>query len=117
MTVKIASKTHDDPDVNAGVAGARCVAQVLLAGLIGAMSGCVDLSAPRVTTDAGARDAPVDSPGDDDAPPIEAGDAFGIYAISAAGRTGLEPMLAAWWSRLLQFKKATVRRDYSVSLP
>jgi GTP-binding protein len=55
--------------------------------------------------------------GDDEPPPIDAPDAFGIYAISAAGRTGLEPLLAAWWSRLLQMKKASVRRDDSVPLP
>ena len=55
--------------------------------------------------------------GDEPAPPIDAGDAFGVFAISAAGRTGLEPMIAAWWSRLLQFKKATVKRDDSVTLP
>jgi GTP-binding protein len=55
--------------------------------------------------------------GDEPAPPIEAGDAFGVFAISAAGRTGLEPMIAAWWSRLLEFKKVTIRRDDSVPLP
>jgi GTPase len=55
--------------------------------------------------------------GDDDPPPIEAPDAFGIYAISAAGRTGLEPLLAAWWGRLLDMKKAVVRRDDPVELP
>jgi GTPase len=55
--------------------------------------------------------------GDDEPPPIDAPDAFGVYAISAAGRTGLEPLLAAWWSRLLDMKKASVRRDDSVQLP
>jgi GTP-binding protein len=55
--------------------------------------------------------------GDDEAPPIEAPDAFGVFAISAAGRTGLEPVLAAWWSKLLGMKKASVRRDDTVSLP
>ena len=55
--------------------------------------------------------------GDDDPPPIEAPDAFGIFAISAAGRTGLEPLLAAWWRRLLDLRKsATVRSDV-VPLP
>ena len=39
--------------------------------------------------------------GDDDAPPIEAPEAFGMYAISAAGAKGLDPLLAAWWSQLL----------------
>jgi GTP-binding protein len=55
--------------------------------------------------------------GDDDPPPIDAPSAFGVYAISAAGRTGLEPLLTAWWSQLLDMKKASVRRDDSVSLP
>jgi GTP-binding protein len=55
--------------------------------------------------------------GDDEPPPIEAPDAFGIFAISAAGRTGLDPLLAAWWARLLDMKKASVRRDDSVELP
>jgi GTP-binding protein len=55
--------------------------------------------------------------GDEPAPPIDAEDAYGVFAISAAGRTGLEPMIAAWWSRLLEFKKVTVKRDDSVPLP
>jgi GTP-binding protein len=55
--------------------------------------------------------------GDDEPPPIDAPDAFGIFAISAAGRTGLEPLLAAWWSRLLAMKKVDARRDDPVQLP
>jgi GTP-binding protein len=55
--------------------------------------------------------------GDDEPPPIDAPDAFGIYAISAAGRTGLDPVIAAWWSRLLEMKKLVVRRDDSIELP
>jgi GTP-binding protein len=55
--------------------------------------------------------------GSDPAPPIDAPDAFGVFAVSAAGRTGLDPLLAAWWSRLLELKKAGVRRDDSVALP
>lgn len=55
--------------------------------------------------------------GDDEAPPIEAPEAFGTYAISAAGRTGLDALLAGWWSRLLGMKKIDARRDDSVSLP
>jgi GTP-binding protein len=51
------------------------------------------------------------------APPIEAPDAFGIFAISAAGREGLEPLLAAWWSRVLDLKKTVVRNDDIVQLP
>jgi GTP-binding protein len=55
--------------------------------------------------------------GDDEPPPIEAPDAFGVYAISAAGRTGLDALLAGWWSRLLDMKKVDARRDDSVPLP
>jgi len=55
--------------------------------------------------------------GNEPPPPIDAPDAFGVFAISAAGRTGLDPMLAAWWSRLLEMKKASVRRVDSVELP
>ncbi len=51
------------------------------------------------------------------APPIEASDAFGVFAISAAGREGLEPLLAAWWSQVLDLKKAVVIRDDFVPLP
>jgi len=43
--------------------------------------------------------------GEDYVPPIEAPGAFGKYAISAAARIGLDPLLAAWWSRLLDMKK------------
>jgi GTP-binding protein len=55
--------------------------------------------------------------GDDDAPPIDAPDAFGVFAISAAGRTGLDPLLAAWWTRLLEMKKIAVVRPGAVPLP
>jgi GTP-binding protein len=50
-------------------------------------------------------------------PPIEAPDAFAVLAISAAGRQGLDALLASWWSQLLDMKKASVRRDESVPLP
>ena len=55
--------------------------------------------------------------GDDAAPPIEAPDAFAVLAVSAAARQGLDALLAAWWSRLLDMKKASVRREDSVQLP
>jgi GTPase len=55
--------------------------------------------------------------GDDDAPPIDAPDAFGIFAISAAGRTGLDPLLAAWWTRLLAMKKTVAVRPDAIPLP
>jgi len=55
--------------------------------------------------------------GEMEPPPIEAPDAFAVLAISAAARQGLDPLLAAWWSQLLDMKKASVRRDESVPLP
>jgi GTP-binding protein len=42
--------------------------------------------------------------GEDYVPPIEAPGAFGRYAISAAGRTGLDSLLAGWWSELLRIR-------------
>lgn len=50
-------------------------------------------------------------------PPINAPDAFGVFAISAAARVGLDSLLAAWWSRVLLLKKEVVLRDDSVPLP
>ncbi len=55
--------------------------------------------------------------GDDDPPPLDAPDAFGIYAISAAGRTGLDALLAAWWSRLLSMRTSIQRAHDEVALP
>ncbi len=39
-------------------------------------------------------------------PEIEAPGAFGKYSISAPGRMGLDELKAAWWSKLLELKKA-----------
>jgi len=55
--------------------------------------------------------------GEDYTPPLEAPDVFGVFAISAAARQGLEPLLAAWWRELLQLKKASVQRATDVALP
>ena len=56
--------------------------------------------------------------GETEPPPIDAPDAFGVFAISAAARQGLESLLAAWWQRLLDMKKATVRvSDTAIPLP
>jgi GTPase len=54
--------------------------------------------------------------GGDEAPPIEAPDAFGVFAISAAARTGLGPLLDAWWRQLLAEKKTRARQDDQVAL-
>ena len=50
-------------------------------------------------------------------PPIEAPDALGIYSISAAGRVGLDTLLAAWWSQLLALKKASAKQVADVGQP
>jgi len=55
--------------------------------------------------------------GNDPPPPIDAPEAFGILGISAAARVGLEQLLVAWWARLLEMKKASVRRDDAIALP
>ncbi|MBK8249441.1 MAG: GTPase ObgE [Gemmatimonadetes bacterium] len=40
-------------------------------------------------------------------PPVEAPEAFAMFAVSAPGRMGLEPMMSAWWTRLLELRRAT----------
>jgi GTP-binding protein len=55
--------------------------------------------------------------GEDDPPPLDAPDAFGVFAISAAARTGLDTLLAAWWSRLLSMRTAARRVQDEVALP
>ncbi len=54
--------------------------------------------------------------GEDYTPPIEAAGSFGTFAISAAGRMALEPLLAAWWSTLLRHRQEAERRE-DVALP
>ncbi len=49
--------------------------------------------------------------GEEYTPPLEAPGAFGAYTISAAARTGLEPMLAGWWSELLRLRVEGERRE------
>ena len=55
--------------------------------------------------------------GDEPPPPIEAGSAFGVFAISGAGRTGLEQLLSGWWNQLLGLKRARAARVADVPLP
>jgi GTPase len=55
--------------------------------------------------------------GDDEAPPIEAPDAFGIFAISGAARTGLDELKLAWWRRVLEMKKDVARPIGDLQLP
>ena len=47
--------------------------------------------------------------GDDEAPPIEAPETFGMFTVSAVARKGLDELLAAWWEQLLHMKKADER--------
>src|SRR5436189_295729 len=51
------------------------------------------------------------------APPINAPGAFGLFAISAAAREGLDTLTAAWWSELLRLKQSVRPEDVTVSLP
>jgi GTP-binding protein len=55
--------------------------------------------------------------GEEYVPPIEAPHAFGMFAISAAGRTGLDPLLAAWWSELLRLRLMQELREREEMLP
>ena len=55
--------------------------------------------------------------GDDPPPPIVAPGAFGIFAVSAAARTGLTALLDAWWSELLALRQAATRADADAAMP
>jgi GTP-binding protein len=55
--------------------------------------------------------------GEEYVPPVEAPDAFAVVAISAAGRTGLDEMLAAWWTELLALRKTVERPTEDLELP
>jgi GTPase len=55
--------------------------------------------------------------GDDPPPPIMAPGAFGVFAISAAGRTGLDTLIDAWWTHLLAMRHAVTRADADAALP
>ena len=52
--------------------------------------------------------------GEDYVPPIET---EGVFAISAAARTGLDALKLAWWRRLLDMRKAAVQPMKDVELP
>jgi len=55
--------------------------------------------------------------GESEPPPIHAPDAIGVYAISAAGRIGVDAMLAEWWRILLAMRKANERANERLPLP
>jgi len=47
--------------------------------------------------------------GEDTPPPIDAPDAFGVFAISSVARLALDGLVNSWWSQLLELKKASDR--------
>jgi GTP-binding protein len=55
--------------------------------------------------------------GEEYVPPIRTDGAFGVYAISAAGREGLDALLAAWWTELLELKHNSRSTEQSSALP
>jgi GTPase len=55
--------------------------------------------------------------GESEPAPIEAPDAFGIFAISGAARTGLDELKLAWWRELLAMRKASVQPIRDLELP
>ncbi len=55
--------------------------------------------------------------GDNEAPPIEAPEAFGIFTISAAAREGLEEIKLAWWRQVLALKKEVNTPVRELELP
>src|SRR5688572_17006651 len=59
----------------------------------------------------------MDLMGEDYVPPIDAPGAFGMFAVSAANRTGLTPLLAGLWSQLLELRRTTTRSEADALLP
>ena len=55
--------------------------------------------------------------GEEYVPPIAAPGAFAMYSVSAAARTGLDALLAGWWSQLLTMKKVVERPSDHAALP
>ncbi|HXY31746.1 MAG TPA: GTPase ObgE [Gemmatimonadaceae bacterium] len=55
--------------------------------------------------------------GEDEPPPLDSPDSFGVYPISAVTRSGLDELLAALWTRLLELKDAERLREANAALP
>ena len=55
--------------------------------------------------------------GELEAPPIDAPEAFAVLTVSGAGRLGLDELVDAWWSKLLQMKKADERTAAAQRVP
>jgi GTPase len=55
--------------------------------------------------------------GETTVPSVDAPAAFGVFPISAAARTGLDPLLSAWWSELLAIRADAERRERDAATP
>jgi GTP-binding protein len=55
--------------------------------------------------------------GEDEPPPIETPDAFGVYAVSAAARSGIDALELAWWRQLHSMRRAEAAPVRDVELP
>ncbi len=55
--------------------------------------------------------------GEDYVPAIRTDSAFGVFAVSAPGRQGLDKLLAAWWSELLTLKESMSSGIATTGLP
>jgi GTP-binding protein len=51
--------------------------------------------------------------GEDYIPPVETEGAFGMFAISAAGRSGLDELLAGWWKELQRLTQSAAAQAAS----
>ena len=52
--------------------------------------------------------------GEDYTPDMRTDGAFGVCSISAAGRTGLGPLLDSWWTELLRLKSIVVPAEFEL---
>ncbi|MGH7664424.1 MAG: GTPase ObgE [Gemmatimonadaceae bacterium] len=59
----------------------------------------------------------MDLMGEEYVPPIEAPGAFGMFAVSAPARIGLDSLLAAWWSQLLELRQSRDRAEAQLNFP
>jgi GTP-binding protein len=55
--------------------------------------------------------------GETEPPPVDAPEAFGVFAVSSAARQGLDELLAAWWTQLLEIRKSSERTAAKAELP
>src|SRR5215211_7480445 len=55
--------------------------------------------------------------GEDYVPPIRTDNAFGVFAVTAPGRHGLDVLLAAWWSELQRLRNKMSMAAATTELP